>query len=153
MTSQYKDRVSLYGSHYEDKIVSRPSDLYNGNPLPGKTVLILNWIRFICAVMQPVQWCDHTLLQWCQALICCGRYKTTILMMTLINGFSSIELFELRSQFHQGLFLSVQFAISQHWFRWWFGAEQATGHHLNQWWRYLPTHICVTRPWWVNEHF
>ena len=31
-----------YGnSHYKDKTVSRPSYLYNGNPIPGKTVFIL----------------------------------------------------------------------------------------------------------------
>ena len=35
---QYKDSLSRYGdSHYEDKRVSRPSFLYNGNPYTGKT--------------------------------------------------------------------------------------------------------------------
>ena len=30
------------------------------------------------------------------------------------------------------LFLGVQLTISQHWFRWWLGADQATSHYLNQ---------------------
>ena len=29
-------------------------------------------------------------------------------------------------------------------------AEQATGHQLNQWWHSLLTHMCVTRPRWVD---
>ena len=43
-------------------------------------------------------------------------------------------MFELRSKFHWSLFLRVQLTISQHWFRLWLGADQATSHYLNQWW-------------------
>ena len=32
-----------------------------------------------------------------------------------------------------------------------FGAGQATSHYLNQWWLNYTTHICVTRPQWVDE--
>ena len=39
------------------------------------------------------------------------------------------------------LFLRVQLAIKEHWFRWWLGAEQATSHYLNQWWPRSVTHI------------
>ena len=42
--------------------------------------------------------------------------------------------------------------ISQHWFRWWLGAAQATGHYLNQWRLSLLTQIWVTRPQWVNTN-
>ena len=28
----------------------------------------------------------------------------------------------------------VQLTISQHWFRYWLGADQATSHYLSQWW-------------------
>ena len=36
--SQYKDNLSRYGySHYKDKMVIRPSYLYNGKPYTGKT--------------------------------------------------------------------------------------------------------------------
>ena len=38
----------------------------------------------------------------------------------------------------------------QCWFRSWLGTSQATSHYLNQWWLSLMTHICVTRPQWVN---
>ena len=31
------------------------------------------------------------------------------------------------------------------------GTEQATSHYLNQCWPYSLTHICVTRPQWVNS--
>ena len=37
------------------------------------------------------------------------------------------------------------------WFKWWLGAEQVTSHYLNQWWLSLLTHICITRPQWVNR--
>ena len=38
------------------------------------------------------------------------------------------------NRFHLGLFLRVQLAIFQHWFRYWLGTNQATNHYLNQWW-------------------
>ena len=59
---------------------------------------------------------------------------------------------EFRLKFHWSLFLRVQLTIFQHWFRQWLGAEQATSHYLNQWWPSSTTHICVTRPQWVNTH-
>ena len=43
-------------------------------------------------------------------------------------------MFEFRLNFHWSLFLGVQLAIFQHWFRQWLGAVQATSHYLNQWW-------------------
>ena len=45
-----------------------------------------------------------------------------------------MKLFELRLRFHWSLFLRVQLAIFQHWFREWLGADQAPSHCLNQWW-------------------
>ena len=39
-------------------------------------------------------------------------------------------------------------------FEWWLCAEQATNHHLDQWWPNLQTHICITWSQWVNSrHF
>ena len=67
------------------------------------------------------------------------------------NAFSLMKIFEFRLKFHWSLFLSVQLTLFQHWFRWWLGAVQATSHYLNQWWSSQPTHICVTRPQWVNS--
>ena len=49
----------------------------------------------------------------------------------------------------------VQLSSCQGWFRWCLGAEQATSHYLKQYWHGLLTHICVTRPQWINtrEHW
>ena len=49
------------------------------------------------------------------------------------------------------MFLVVKLTIWQRWFGWWIGAVQATSHYLNQRWYVLLTHICVTRPQWVNS--
>ena len=43
-------------------------------------------------------------------------------------------MFEYRLKFHWNVLLMVQLTISQHWFRSWLGADQATSHYLNQWW-------------------
>ena len=48
------------------------------------------------------------------------------------------------------LFLRCQLTISQHWFREWLGAEQATNHYLNQCWLSLLMHICGTKGRWVK---
>ena len=45
----------------------------------------------------------------------------------------------------------VQLTIFQHWFSQWLG-NRCHSHCLNQWWLpSLPTHICFTRPHWVNK--
>ena len=51
------------------------------------------------------------------------------------------------------IWLKFESRIFQNWFRWWLGADLATSHYLNQWWSSLITHICVTRPQWVNDIF
>ena len=80
-----------------------------------------------------------------------GRDKVAAnFQTTFSNAFSPMKMFEFRLIFHWILFLRVQFIIISHWFRWWLGAEQATSHYLNQWWPNLLTHICVSRPQWVN---
>ena len=55
-------------------------------------------------------------------------------------------------EFHWSLFIRVQLTISQHWFRWWLGADQATSLYLNQC-RPIPLRIynvCDTTLPWVN---
>ena len=59
--------------------------------------------------------------------------------------FSWMKIYESRLKFHRTLFPRVQLAISQHWFKLWFGVEQATSHYLNQCWPSSLTHICGTR--------
>ena len=35
---------------------------------------------------------------------------------------------------HCSLFLMVHLANVQHWFKYWLGTDEATSHHLSQWW-------------------
>ena len=64
-----------------------------------------------------------------------GRDKMdAIFQTTFSNAFSWMKMFEYRLKFHWSLFLMVQLTISQHWFRIWLGADQATNHYLDQWW-------------------
>ena len=57
-----------------------------------------------------------------------------ITQTTFSSAFFWMKMFEFRLKFHWSLFLRVQLAIFQHWFRWWLGADQVTSHSLNQWW-------------------
>ena len=66
------------------------------------------------------------------------------------SAFSWMKMYEFRLRFHWSLFLSFKLTISQHWFRLWLGAVQATSHYLNQWCYDLLTHKCVTRHQWVK---
>ena len=56
-----------------------------------------------------------------------------------------LNVIELRFKFHWNLFQWVQLTKCQHWFRKWFGAEQATSHYLNQCWPISLMHIWGTR--------
>ena len=53
---------------------------------------------------------------------------------TFSPAFSSMKIVVFWLNFHWNMFARVQLTIIQHWFRWWLGADQATSHHLNQWW-------------------
>ena len=50
------------------------------------------------------------------------------------HAFSRIKMCEFRLCFHCSLLLRFQLTLSQHWFRLWLGAGQATSYYLNQWW-------------------
>ena len=79
-----------------------------------------------------------------------GRDKmAAIFQTTFSNTFSWMKAYELRLKFHSNLFLRVQSVIFHHWFRYWFGADQATSHYLNKWWLGY-WRIYVTRPQWVK---
>ena len=60
---------------------------------------------------------------------------------TCSNAFSWMKVFEFKIKFHWNTFLGVQLTICQHWFRWWLGPIQVTGHFLNQCWPSSPMHI------------
>ena len=71
---------------------------------------------------------------------------------TFSNAFSWMKMFEYRLKFHWSLFLRVQLTISQSalvqimaWRR--PGDKPLSGPMMVR----LPTHICVTRPQWVNS--
>ena len=71
---------------------------------------------------------------------------------TFSNAFSWMKMFEYRLKFHWSLFLRVQLTISQPalvqimaWRR--PGDKPLSGPMMVR----LPTHICVTRPQWVNS--
>ena len=78
-----------------------------------------------------------------------------IFYTTFSNAFSWMKMYEFRLRFHWSLLPKAQLTTSQHWFRWWLGADQATSHYLNQcyWWLSLQTHMFVTRPQWVKFSF
>ena len=64
-----------------------------------------------------------------------GRDKMAASSQTTVSiAFSWMKMLEFRFNFHWSLFLRVQLTTSQHWFRYWLGAGQATSHYLNQWW-------------------
>ena len=55
---------------------------------------------------------------------------------------------------HFNLLQVFQWTITQHWFRWGHGAEQATSHYLKQWWCSSLTHMCVIRfRWYIILYF
>ena len=58
-----------------------------------------------------------------------------------------MHLYEFRWRFHWSLLLMFELTTFQQWL----GAYQATSHYLNQWWLVLLTHICITRPQWLNN--
>ena len=73
---------------------------------------------------------------------------------TFSNEFCWKQMVECLFKFHWNLFPRVQLTISQHRFRQWLGAEQATSHYLSQWWHSSPTHVCGARGRWVlNDSF
>ena len=67
---------------------------------------------------------------------------------TLSIAFSWMKKIEFRFKLHWNMFPGIQLTISQHGFRRWLGAEQATSHYLDQWSPSLLTHICGTRGRW-----
>ena len=60
-------------------------------------------------------------------------------------------------KFNWNLFPRNQLAISQHWFRYWFGVEELTNLNLSQWQPCLPTHICFIWRYismsWVDKRY
>ena len=84
----------------------------------------------------------------CVTLTHWGRDNmAAISQTTLSNAFSWKKMLEFRLKFHWSLFIRVQWTIFQHWFRCLDGAKPLSESMVGT----LLTHICVTRPQWVNS--
>ena len=57
---------------------------------------------------------------------------------------------EFEIKFHWNVILGVLLTMSQHWFRCWLGAKQATSHHLNPCWPSSTTPCGISGPLWVD---
>ena len=80
------------------------------------------------------------------------RNEMATILHTMFSDVSPwMKIIWFRLEFQSSLFLRVQLTKNQHWFRYWLGAEQATSHYLIQWSPDSLTHLCVTRPHWVND--
>ena len=119
------------------------------------TQLIANWQYLVLITVAELQTCrgiidksivvwqssDHIWVRWRSLpfLTHWGRYNMdAILQTTFSNDFSWMKMCECRLRFHWNLFRKFESTIFHHWFRKWHGADC------------LMTHICVTRPHWVN---
>ena len=71
----------------------------------------------------------------------------TISQTIFSDAFLWMESFAFWLKFHRSLFLRVQLTITQHWFRWWPGAEKATSHYLKFWTNADPIHYIYAAPW------
>ena len=74
------------------------------------------------------------------------RQMDAISQTPFSNAFSWIKMFEIRLKFYWVYFLWFQLTIFQHWFRYWLGDKPLPQSMIVS----LLTHICVTRPQWVN---
>ena len=57
-----------------------------------------------------------------------------VFQMAYSNVFSWMKMYCFRLKFHWSLFSRAQLTRSQHWFKYWLEADQATSHYLKQWW-------------------
>ena len=74
-----------------------------------------------------------------------GHFECVIWQHILRNDILQVAL-------SSGEYRGTSLIISQYCFKQWLGAEQATGHYLNQWWpRYSTRYTWVTSEQWVND--
>ena len=62
------------------------------------------------------------------------------------NAFSWMKIIVSGFKFHWSLFPKFDFAICQHWLRWWLGTAHATSHYLNQILSSSKMPHCLPRP-------
>ena len=86
-------------------------------------------------------------------LIHWGRNKVDAIVQTIFsNVYLWMKMNLFLYKFPWSLFPMIQLATSQHWFRWWLGAIQATNHYLSQWCPSFLAHLCVIRSRYVNTY-
>ena len=78
--------------------------------------------------IKPDQFYPWILTRWDRDIM------AAVLQTVSLSVFSWTKIHELRFRVHWNLFLMVESTMFQHWFRYWLGASQATGHYLKQWW-------------------
>ena len=99
-----------------------------GIAIPGKTVFLIETAPWVLCIKLYSGEQGSILTHW-------GRDKMDAIWQTMLsNALFWVKMLEFRLKFHWSLFLRVQLTIFQHWFWYWFGADQATSHYLNQWW-------------------
>ena len=75
---------------------------------------------------------------------------THILQTTHLNSFHCMNIVGFWLKYRWNLFLRVQLTRGQHWFRLWFGTEQASSYYLKQWCPNILKHVSVTLHRWIN---
>ena len=76
------------------------------------------------------------------------RNKLTVILQTTFSiAFPRLKSFEFLDQVSLKYIPQGLIRYIQHWFRWWFGAEQAISHYLNHWWCRLLTNIGLNEPY------
>ena len=117
-------------------IFLRAPQTFNG--AQGNTWGSLHW----CVVHFTNVLLVNTLRQWQN-----GRHFVNDIFKCIFLNRNVWIPIEISLKFNPG----VQLTIFQHWFSQWLG-NRCQSHCLNQWWLpSLPTHICFTRPLWVNK--
>ena len=79
-----------------------------------------------------------------------ARDKMAAIFQTIFSSVFSMKMYEFRLTFHWSMFLGVQLTIFQHWVQvmvWRRPGDKPLSEPMMV---ILPTHICVTRPQWVN---
>ena len=109
--------------------VKKNISLANNNISNGFELIQMATLPHYCYI------CDMWMLHSDWFLTHWGRDKMdAIFQTTFSNGYSWMKMYEFRIKFHWSLFLRFPLTISQHWFRSWLDADQATSHYLNLWW-------------------
>ena len=129
----------------------------NDNNANNNEWYITHGLQYDIVVAGVLESCHNDTLQYLKSTWCFrsdrallthwGRDKMAAnFLMTFSNAFSWMKICAFWLKYHwKMLFLRVQLTIIQYWFRQWLAADQTEPMMVS-----LLTHLCVTRPEWVN---